>query len=249
MDQESHHYSSLLPCTIGRSQEKCTCPSCQYNLLISEQKDMKAFPTRHSENSTAKMETLTVQPGEFDISAHKAPLGLQDAHLVLNSLSGIDIYQPFDSVESHRQHAAFKTQMDQLCANGNLELLQTLFDNIRESNDPVVNRQSAWEQYESQIWKQAYDNGPHWHVIEWLARQPEIHLVPTKYGLSLPDLVADRAAQTGEVVELDRLLSLGWEINQCVARTVTREHGGLLPSLRYVRLQHLYGTRGSHRPD
>jgi hypothetical protein len=204
-------------------------------MLIAQQKDMKAFPSHQSgENSTAKMETLILQPAEFDISARKAPLGLQDAQMVLNSLSGVDIYQPFDSLESHRQHAAFKTQLDQLCANGNLELLQDLFDKIRESNDPVLNRQSAWEQYESQIWKQAYENGPHWHVIDWLARQPEIHLVPTKYGLSLPDLVADRAVKTGETGELERLLWLGWEINQCAARTVTREHGGLLPSLRYT---------------
>jgi hypothetical protein len=206
-------------------------------MLLSEQTAMKAFPSRKrlKKSHPTKMEAMVLQPSEFDFSMHKTPARFHDAQLILNSLSGMDIYQPYDTMESHRQHAAFKTQLDNLCATGNLELLQGLFDKIRESTDPVLNRPSAWEQYQSQIWKEAYENGPHWHVIEWLARQPEIHLVPAKYGSSLPDLVAERAVETGKTEELERLLSLGWDINLRVARNVVREHGGLLPSLRYVR--------------
>jgi hypothetical protein len=237
MDLESHHFSSHLTCKTELPRHKCLCQSCQYNMLVTEQKSMKAFPRQRHHSplpKRAKMETRVHRRhrSEFNLTAHKTALGMRDAQVAFNSLSGMEVYQPFDSVESHRQHATFKTKMGQLCASGNLEQLQYLFDQIRESSDPVLNRQSAWEQYESQVWSEAYGKGPHWHVIEWLARQPEIRLVPTKYGTSLPDLVADRAVVTGQVDELEKLLRLGWEINQCVARTVARENGGKLPSLR-----------------
>ena len=76
-----------------------------------------------------------------------------------------------------------------------------------------------WEYWDCFVdhWKCAYEGGPHWNVLQYLAEQPELHITTPRLGIGrgwdLASSIADKAVKTGDTTELERLLSLGWDIN------------------------------------
>jgi hypothetical protein len=136
-----------------------------------------------------------------------------------NGVTLINMFRPSDSLESCRRVFTMAKRLEEISANGNLEALQEAFEEIRSSSDPIMNRSTSWEFWDNypRHLLIAYKNN-HWHIIEYLAQQPELHITPPKPSLGIrepdfPSAVADRALETKNTGELARLLSLGWDIN------------------------------------
>jgi hypothetical protein len=137
-----------------------------------------------------------------------------------NSVTRIDMFQPTDSLESCKRVFELSSRLGEICSSGDLESLKAVITEIQTGKDPILNRPSSWEFWDNYPahFENAYKNN-HWHIIEYLAGQPEFHILPPKLCSGnwegLPSAVADRALETNCTDELQKLLDLGWDINLC----------------------------------
>jgi len=129
--------------------------------------------------------------------------------------TGINILQTTDSYQSIRQIFDTARSIESLCENGNIDTLQAILQNVRNSSDPVMSRPGIWAFFdrESRHFEKAYEHN-HWHVIEFLARETPFHLTP------LGEIIAERALQTNSTSELEKILDLSWDINAMRKRTM-----------------------------
>ncbi|KAF2395887.1 hypothetical protein EJ06DRAFT_560353 [Trichodelitschia bisporula] len=133
-----------------------------------------------------------------------------------NQLVGIAVYLPTDSIASNQLHFATRDRFKAALQTGSLSDLRSVLESMRTSPDEILNRPSAWQYWDSGLNSMvtAYNAG-YWHVIEYLAAQPEFNIVPPYWCRceNLTHHVARRAVETGETHELQRLVDLGWDVS------------------------------------
>jgi hypothetical protein len=148
----------------------------------------------------------------------KKAYGIYQWQVSYNCATGINLYQPFDSDQFHEKLIEFEKQLEAHCESGDVDALKTAIEELRSADDPAMNRPTTWDHLDNHFnhWKNAYENG-HWDIIRYLAHQPEFHIVKPRnnHRFYLDKVIADRAAATGEINELQNLLDMGWDINQC----------------------------------
>jgi len=143
---------------------------------------------------------------------------MESWHTSLNFLYGVDLFQPFDPVSFRVQFGKTTIKLQNAEANGDLSAVVELLTQMRTADDAFLSRPTTKMVFGSaqDVWREAYQNG-HWNVIEYLAQQPDFNVVPpllTSRWEFAPS-VAERALETDETSELQRLFDLGWDINQC----------------------------------
>jgi hypothetical protein len=128
---------------------------------------------------------------------------------------GFTFYQACDSLDTHRQAVNVASDLVAKSEQGDLKALRTTIDQLRTK--APFDRPLFWLAInsDSRMWKGAYEAG-HWHVIEYLVKDLGFSLTSTlPADWYLPEAVVERAASnTGSIEEMQRLLDLGWNINE-----------------------------------
>jgi hypothetical protein len=172
--------------------------------------------------------------------------GIQDNQVAMNMMLDFSRFEPFDSQKSHHEAVQLDSQLADACQNGDLEAVKVVIQEIRDSKDPIINRLSAWQwrNVSREFVEKAYENN-HWHIIEYLAHQPEIETMPPTSNMgnwNLPEAVTQRAVITNNFTELESLLKLGWDINQCHGHMGSYWPSSTPPVIRYVQQNTLSPT-------
>jgi len=166
----------------------------------------------------------TPEPGEIPEETEEETASREEAwrrnlHCGFNETAWIFMFRPTDSLEGCKRVFEMTRRLDALCKSGDLEGVQRAFDEIRSSDDSIMNRPSSWEFWEAypDHFVNAYNHG-HWDIIEYLAHQPEINIQPKRsvgfqYANTFPFVVAKRAVESKSISDLERLFGLGWDIN------------------------------------
>lgn len=136
----------------------------------------------------------------------------------VNQTVFINAFQESDPLKSCQLAFESLHRIEKACTEGDLRSLEAIIEELRASEDPVLRRSTTWTWWDCLgcHYENSYRNN-HWHIIEFLARQPEFHLIQPGMTRSswttLPDAVAERAVETDSTDELEKLLYLCWDIN------------------------------------
>ena len=123
-------------------------------------------------------------------------------------LHGYTLLEPTDSYRFIRLLFDTSIRIESLCESGDLDTLRLVFEEIHKSNDALMNKPNTWRYFESASnhFEKALENN-HWDVIKFLTELPLA--IPPSFGHGVTDLaLTERSTE-----KLQRLLDLGWNIN------------------------------------
>jgi len=142
------------------------------------------------------------------MSAKREEACRQSCILNFSFLNGYTLLEPTDSYPSIRLLFDTSMRIESLCECGDLDALRLVFEEIRKSEDPLMNKPNTWYFFEHRPCH--FDNAlknDHWDVIKFLTE------IPFQISPGFGHAVAKIALCERSTEKLQRLLDLGWNIN------------------------------------